>query len=469
MTQRLSRFNGLSGLFGLPSLARAARSLHMLCTVLARNRLRSVLATLGVFLGALLLTLILHVLESVNIMLEAEARRLGSHVATLTTTPVDFVRNSSVLAEQPAATDTGLSETARSAEEPTEEERLLESLGLEDDEAWRTQQAPKSAALTVEDIRALEKLLPQIDTAAPFVLVSGQAANGILLGNCQLLGTTADFPALRHFFPARGRFFTNEELEARARVCLLGAGLARRFFGAEKKALGRTVTVDKCTLTVIGVMEEKGMDPSGLRLDEVLILPVTTYCQRLAKQDHVSGAWLGLASRDNLARLEEDILAILGARHHLPPGRQDCTLAFAEQVDEMVTNALKLIRTLGLIGSGLSFAIGTLGILSIMTLLVRSRRLEIGMRRVVGATRKKILLQFIAEAAFLSTAGGLSGVATALFLCALIALFGLLPGYFSASITLGVLILSILCGILAGAYPAWKAAHTDVLQTLRDL
>ena len=143
--------------------------------------------------------------------------------------------------------------------------------------------------------------------------------------------------------------------------------------------------------------------------------------------------------------------------------------ASPDEVDEMVTNALKLIRTLGLIGSGLSFAIGTLGILSIMTLLVRSRRLEIGMRRVVGATRKKILLQFIAEAAFLSTAGGLSGVATALFLCALIVLFGLLPGYFSASITLGVLILSILCGILAGAYPAWKAAHTDVLQTLRDL
>ena len=227
--------------------------------------------------------------------------------------------------------------------------------------------------------------------------------------------------------------------------------------------------MDQCTLTVIGVMEEKGMDPSGLRLDEFLILPVTTYCQRIAKQDHVSGAWLGITSRERLQQLERDIVAILQRRHHLPEGKQDCTLAFAEQVDEMVTNALKLIRTLGLIGSGLSFAIGTLGILSIMTLLVRSRRLEIGMRRVVGATRKKILLQFIAEAAFLSAAGGLIGVATALLLCALIALSGILPGYFSAAITLSVLVLSILCGILAGAHPAWKAAHTDVLQALRDL
>lgn len=461
---------GLCQLFRLQYLARAGRSLHMLLTMLRRNRLRSVLATLGVFLGALLLTLILHVLESVNIMLETEARRLGSHVVTLTTSPVDFVRKSSMLADNGTETDTSLSETARSAEEPTEEEHLLaESLGSENDEDWRTAQAPKSASLTVADIRVLEEELLQISAAAPFVLVSGQAANGTILGNCQLLGTTPAFPALRHFFPAQGRFFTHAELESRTRVCLLGHSLAQRLFGSRQTALGKTVTVDKCTLTVIGVMEEKGMDPSGLRLDEFLILPVTTYSQRIAKQDHVSGAWLGITSRENLQQLERDILAILQRRHHLPEGKQDCTLAFAEQVDEMVTNALKLIRTLGLIGSGLSFAIGTLGILSIMTLLVRSRRLEIGMRRVVGATRKKILLQFIAEAAFLSAAGGLIGVATALLLCALIALSGILPGYFSAAITLSVLVLSILCGILAGAHPAWKAAHTDVLQALRDL
>ena len=162
----------------------------MLLTMLRRNRLRSVLATLGVFLGALLLTLILHVLESVNIMLETEARRLGSHVVTLTTSPVDFVRKSSMLADNGTETDTSLSETARSAEEPTEEERLLaESLGSENDEDWRTAQAPKSASLTVADIRVLEEELLQISAAAPFVLVSGQAANGTILGNCQLLGT----------------------------------------------------------------------------------------------------------------------------------------------------------------------------------------------------------------------------------------------------------------------------------------
>ena len=465
--------SGTSRIGKLQGLVRAGRAMHMLLTVLRRNRLRSVLATIGVFLGALLLTLLLHVLESVNLMLEAEARKLGSHVVTLTASPVDFVRNSSVQSGQTQAgqaTDTGLSETARAAEEQTEEERLLEeALGSEDDEGWRTAQAPQGATLTIEDIRVLDEELAQVSAAAPFVLVSGQAANGTRIGNCPLLGTTPDFPGLRHFFPAMGRFFTQEEVDARARVCLLGHALAQRLFGSQKEALGATLTVDKCTLTVIGVMEARGMDPSGLRLDEILVLPVTTYCQRIARQDHVSGAWIGITRREDLRQLERDILAILQRRHHLPEGEQDCALAFAEQVDEMVTNALKLIRTLGLIGSGLSFAIGTLGILSIMTLLVRSRRLEIGMRRVVGATRRRIMLQFVAEAAFLSSAGGLLGVVTALVLCALIALAGLLPGYFSPLITMSVLVLSILCGVLAGAYPAWKAAHMDVLQALRDL
>ena len=461
----------MSGPSPLQFLLPGSGRLHMLLTVLRRNRLRSVLATLGVFLGALLLTLILHVLESVNIMLEKEARKLGSHVITLTAAPVDFVRENSTQTDSEQTQDsTGLSETASSAAEQSEEERLLEELLTETgDEAWRTAPPPANAALTTDDVRALVEALPTLTAAAPFVLTSGQAASGTLLGNCQLLGTSTSFPALRHFAPAIGRFFSAEEEQHRARVCLPGHALAQRLFGSPEAALGKTVTVDKCTLTIIGVMEEKGMDPSGLRADECLIMPVTTYCQRIARQDHISGAWIGIRSRNNLQQTEEDILRILRTRHHLPEGGRDCSLAFAEQVDELVTNALDLIRTLGIIGSGLSFAIGTLGILSIMTLLDRSPRRENGLRRVVGATRTSIMLQFVSEAAFLSSTGGILGVLTALGLCALTAATGILPGFFSPAITTGVLVLSIVCGILAGTWPAWKAAHTDVLKTLREL
>jgi putative ABC transport system permease protein len=284
-----------------------------------------------------------------------------------------------------------------------------------------------------------------------------------------MLGTSSDFPSLRHFQPEYGRFFTDEEMQRKELVCLLGRELAGRLFPAPEMALGRTVSVSRSVLRVIGVMEAKGMDPGGLRMDELLIVPLTTFMQRFAKQDHLSGAWLGLRDRNELTLLETSLDALLREHHRLSSGKRDFTLAFAEQVDEFVSNALRLVRTLGMIGAGISFAIGTLGILSVMTLLVRARRLEIGMRRVVGATRRQILAQFIGEAALMSVAGGLFGVASALSLCAVIALTGALPGYFSFLISFGVLSLSICCGMIAGAYPAWKASRTDVLQTLRTI
>lgn len=145
-----------------------------------------------------------------------------------------------------------------------------------------------------------------------------------------------------------------------------------------------------------------------------------------------------------------------------------CTPVHADETDPVPDMAADA-SALGIIGSGLSFAIGTLGILSIMTLLVRSRRLDIGLRRVAGATRRRLMLQFLEEAAFMSTAGGVLGVLAALGLVGLVVASGTLPGCFSATITLGVLLLSILCGVLAGTYPAWKAANTDVLKTLREL
>ncbi len=448
-------------------IRRAAAAARMMRAVLRQNRLRAVLAALGVFLGAMLLTSILHVLESVNLMLEQEARRLGSHVVTITAAPISFVRQntpgSRTLEQSDDASAGGsVSETAQAAAKADALEELLE----DDSDDWRTAAPPRAATLTLRDIEALAGAIPALSDAVPYILASGQASNGTLLSNCQLLGTTTSFPDLRHFHPARGRFFTAAEAGIQERVCVLGKSLAERLFPGQDP-LGRTVTVDKTRLAVIGVMEEKGMDPSGLRLDEFLIMPVQTCARRISGQDHISGAWLGVRSRDNLQQLETDIDAVLGPRHHLPSGDRDYTLAFAEQVDELVTNALALIRTLGIIGSGLSFAIGTLGILSIMTLLVRSRRLEIGMRRVVGATRRKIMLQFIAEAALMSATGGALGVGFALLVCGLIAAGGILPGYFSAGIACGVLLLSVGCGILAGAHPAWQAAKTDVLQALR--
>ncbi|MFT4300570.1 MAG: ABC transporter permease [Desulfovibrio sp.] len=438
-------------------LRRSVLAIRMVWSVLMQHKLRTTLATLGVFMGAMLLTCILHVLESINLKLKNEAEGLGANLVTIAAAPVDFVRLTNKIEEilEPSETTSGVNQNSISQTAETTEQQ---SASLS---------PPKAATLTEADIAALVDGLPSIIQGVPFILASGQAGSGLRRSSCQMLGTTTAFPELRHFRPAYGRFFNNDEALEGARVCVLGNFLAKWLFSSPEAALGKTVRVGKSRLHVIGVMEEKGMDPSGLRMDELLILPIASYTRSTDRQEHISGAWLSLRDRNDLEPLKNSISTLLRERHRLPPGKSDFTLTMGDQVDELVGNALRLVRTLGIIGSGLSFAIGTLGILSIMTLLVRSRRLEIGLRRVAGATRRQILLQFMGEAAFMSAAGGFAGVCAALAFCLLLAASGALPPYFSLSISLGVFALSTCCGILAGTYPAWKAARTNVLQALR--
>lgn len=445
---------------GMKNYARLHQSvlaISMIWSVLMRHKLRTALATLGVFMGAMLLTCILHVLESVHLKLKNEAEGLGANLVTVAAGPVDFVRlvneaeeTSESSEAAPGENQTSISETAKTTERQS-----------------ASSPPPKAATLTEADITALVEGLPQVVQGVPFILASGQAGSGLRRSSCQMLGTTTAFPELRRFRPKHGRFFSNDEVLEGARVCLLGNSLAKWLFSSPEAALGETVRVEKSRLHVIGVMEEKGMDPSGLRMDELLILPIASYIRSTGRQEHISGAWLALRDRNDLESLKNSIDTLLRERHRLPPGKNDFSLTMGDQVDELVGNALRLVRTLGIIGSGLSFAIGTLGILSIMTLLVRSRRLEIGIRRVAGATRRQILLQFMGEAAFMSAAGGFLGVCSALAFCLLLTASGALPPHFSLPISLGVFALSTCCGILAGTYPAWKAARTNVLQALR--
>ncbi len=152
----------------------------------------------------------------------------------------------------------------------------------------------------------------------------------------------------------------------------------------------------------------------------------------------------------------------------MPDEPNDFSVNFAGQVDEMVTNAMELMTTLGFIGAGISFFVGSLGIFSIMILMVHARKTEIGIRRAVGAPKRLILLQFLFEAGLMAGTGGALGVGVALALTQLVAALGLLPAYLNISLALGVCLLSLTCGLLAGGYPAWKAAKLEVLAALRE-
>ncbi|MDR1045972.1 MAG: ABC transporter permease [Candidatus Adiutrix sp.] len=381
------------------------RNLRLVWSVLRQHKMRTMLAALGIFLGALLLTGILHVLEAVNLKINEEAIRLGSRLITVTPSSVAFVRP-----------DLGSRYGAREME--NENAAIVnasqKSTAAAQDNNSDSARRIRYATLTRTDVSVAISGIPQINNGAPFVFSDGKAGNGLVSSACQLLGTTHAFPGLKHIYPLTGRFFSPAEEERKELVCVLGAALAARLYADPRKVTGSYVEVGKTRLRIIGVMEEKGMDPGGLRLDEMLIMPLATYSQRFSKLDSVGGAWFEVSDRAQMEGAQAALAALLRKRHALPEGELDLVFSLSQEVDEMVVNALSLIRTLGVIGALISFAIGSLSILSVMTLLVRSRRLEIGLRRAVGASRKDIMAQFMAEAALIAAAGGFTGVAAGL-------------------------------------------------------
>jgi len=158
--------------------------------------------------------------------------------------------------------------------------------------------------------------------------------------------------------------------------------------------------------------------------------------------------------------------AILRQRHHLEGKKDDFSLLTPSDAMQLRREALDLVQTLGAITSVISFAVGAMGILSIMVLMVQARRTEIGIRRAVGGSRGHITRQFLLEAGIMAGVGGACGVAASLILVELVCMLAGFPYVFEPVFTLSTLAGSVLLGLAAGAYPARQAAAIEILDVL---
>ena len=402
-------------------------SLKIALASLRAHRLRSILAMVGVFLGALALSGVQHVSRSMLLKAEQETAKLGSNL---------FMARSGQLSFRPSG---------------------------------RSRVRNVATNFTLQDARALLAGVPAARAGAPFVLATSPIRAGDLQINCQLVATWPSYAEVRNIEPALGRFLSASDEKARAKVCVLGANIAQRLFGSAEAALGRQVYVQRAGLRVIGVAEPKGADIAGTDQDEQVFVPLTTYLRRLANQDWISGVYLQLSSPDALEDARAAAATILRRRHRIDPGEDDdFTLLAAQDTMQVQRQALDLVQTLGLLSSSISFAVGGLGILSIMVLLVRTRRLEIGVRRAVGAKRRDIVRQFMFEAGLMAGVGGGLGVLSSLLLVLVVCRIGEMPLAYDPLLVGSTLFGSLLLGLAAGAYPAWQAAHVEILQVLRS-
>ena len=328
------------------------------------------------------------------------------------------------------------------------------------------------STLTEDDVVAINREIPEA-LAAPALRGAAQVVWGNSNWSTQVFGVTPEYLDVRQWPLAAGRAFEPAEMVAAAKVCLIGATVARQLFG-DGDPLDQSIRIKRVPFTVIGVLDVKGQSLMGNDQDDLVLVPIKTARSRVlgtasaARNRTVGTIWVKAADGIDTKVVEEHVRSLLRQRHRIQPGADDDfslrNLAEVMAAQEASSRVLALL--LAAVAS-VSLLVGGIGIMNIMLVSVTERTREIGLRMAVGARTRDILGQFLVEAVTLSLIGGLVGVALGVGGALAIAeLAGWRILISPQAIALAVAFAFVI-GVFFGFYPARKAARLNPVEALR--
>ncbi|MES2889708.1 MAG: ABC transporter permease [Pseudomonadota bacterium] len=332
--------------------------------------------------------------------------------------------------------------------------------------------AQSGSWLSEFDGAAIASEVPQVQAVAPSSRTGSQVVYGNINWNTFIFGTTPDYHLVRDWPVVAGREFEAAEMQGSGKVALLGLTVVQQLFG-DADPIGQTIRVRQVPLEVIGVLGRKGQNALGQDQDDVVLVPLSTFRNRIlgtsyGRLKRVGTLNVKITDGESLQAAEDHIRELMRQRRRLQPGQEDdfSVRNLTEMLQAQEASSRVMTALLAAV-AGVSLVVGGIGIMNIMLVSVTERTREIGLRMAVGARSRDILAQFLIEAVLLSVLGGAVGVVLGSAATWGVAWWAEWPVALSGQAVLMAVGFSAAVGVFFGFYPARRASRLLPIEALR--